>query len=311
MQLAPHPVTLRQLQYIVAVAERASFRRAAEACRVSQPSLSAQIAQVEAALGVQLFERDRRKVTLTQAGKSVVQRARGLLVAADELCEDARTLGDPFAGTRRIGVIPTIGPYLLPEVAPVLRSRYPRLSFVWTEEKTAALLERLAAAEIDGAIVAIGAETADLPHVILGKDAFLFAASPAHPLSKSKRPVKPDDLEGEQVLLLDDGHCFRDQALAYCSRAGAIEGEYRATSLATLVQMAAGGAGVTLLPALALGVENRRKELHLRPFAPRAPARTIALVWRKQSAVAVTLRPLGETLRAAYAEVVGRMPVSG
>jgi LysR family hydrogen peroxide-inducible transcriptional activator len=305
MQLAPHPLTLRQLQYVVAVADRQSFRKAAEACHVAQPSLSAQVAQVEEGLGVQIFERDKRGVALTTAGRVLVERARALLIAADELVESARTLADPFAGTLRVGVIPTIGPYLLPELAPVLRERYPRLSFVWNEDRTAVLVERLGRAELDAAILALESDIGDLPHLVLGKDPFVFAAPPAHPLSASKRPLRPDDLEGERVLLLDDGHCFRDQALSFCARAGAEEAGYRATSLATLVQMAAGGAGVTLLPTLAVGLENRRDALCVRPFAPKAPSRTLALVWRKGSALETTIRAVGETLRSAYATLAG------
>lgn len=303
MQLSPHPVTLRQLQYIVAVADHRSFRRAAELCRVAQPSLSAQIAQVEEALGVVLFERDRRRVLLTEAGRTLVQRARALLIGADELIEEAHRLSDPFSGTLRLGVIPTVGPYLLPEIAHVLRERYPKLTFVWVEEKTAQLLEKLERAEIDCALLALEAEIGDLPRVVLGRDTFLLAAAPSHPLCAEKRLIKPEDLEGQEVMLLDDGHCFREQALAVCAKAGAVETGYRATSLATLVQMVAGGAGVTLLPSLAVPVENRRNELHLRPFAPKAPARTLALAWRRGSALQTTLKPVGETLRAAYASL--------
>jgi LysR family hydrogen peroxide-inducible transcriptional activator len=146
MNLAPHPMTLRQLQYVVAVAERKSFRAAAQDCHVAQPSLSAQIAQVEDALSVRIFERDRRKVVLTSAGQALVARARALLIAADELSEAARQLSDPLSGTLRVGVIPTVGPYLLPEVAPVLRARFPKLNFIWIEDKTAQLIERLKAA---------------------------------------------------------------------------------------------------------------------------------------------------------------------
>jgi LysR family hydrogen peroxide-inducible transcriptional activator len=300
MNLAPHAVTLRQLQYVVAVADRKSFRKASAACGVSQPSLSAQVAQAEEALGVRLFERDRRAVAPTEAGRAVVQRARALLVAVDELFEASRRLGDPFGGTLRVGVIPTVGPYLLAEVAPALRERYPKLTFVWAEEKTKVLLGKLADAELDGAIVALEAEVGDLPRVVLGKDPFVFAAPPGHPLASSKRPLRPEDLEGERVLLLDDGHCFREQALSFCARAGAEEASFRATSLPTLVQMAAGGAGVTLLPAIAVGLENRREALFVRPFAPKAPSRTLALVWRKGSALETSLRAVGETLRATY-----------
>jgi LysR family hydrogen peroxide-inducible transcriptional activator len=303
MQFTPHPVTLRQLQYLVAVADRKSFRQAAEDCHVAQPSLSAQVAQAEEALGVQLFERDRRHVVLTAAGQVLIERARALLVAANALVESARGLTDPFAGMLRVGIIPTIGPYLLPDIAPVLREQYPKLAFVWTEDKTMSLLDKLAHVELDAAIVALEADMGSLPHVVIGKDAFVFAAPRGHRLAASRRPVKPDELEGERVLLLDDGHCFREQALSFCTRAGAEEASYRATSLATLVQIAAGGAGVTLLPSLAVGLENRRDALAVRDFAPKAPGRTLALVWRRGSAREATLKPIGETLRAAYARL--------
>jgi LysR family hydrogen peroxide-inducible transcriptional activator len=306
MRTAPHPFTLRQLQYVAAVAEHASFRKAAEAVRVAQPSLSAQVAQVEDQLGLRLFDRDRRRVLLTAAGEAFLSRARRILLEADELVEAARSLGDPLAGPLRLGVIPTVGPYLLPEVAPALRARYPRISFLWTEDKTASLVGRLGRGELDGALVALEAELGDLPRVVLGRDPFVFAAPPEHPLSSSRRPLDPSDLDGERVLFLDDGHCFRDQALAFCSRSGAEEAGYRATSLATLVQMAAGGAGVTLLPSLALGVENRRHALEVRPFGTRAPYRTLALVWRKGAAVEPALRAVGETLREGYAKLVER-----
>ena len=308
MQLAPHPVTLRQLQYVVAVADRQSFRKAAEACHVAQPSLSAQIAQVEASLEVQIFERDRRGVALTAAGRAVVERARALLIAADELTESARILADPFAGTLRIGIIPTIAPYLLPELAPVLRARYPRLALVWNEDRTRTLVDHLGRAELDAAILALEADIGDLPRLVLGKDPFVFAAAPAHRLASSRRPIAPRELDGEPVLLLDDGHCFRDQALSFCARAGAEEVGYRATSLATLVQMAAGGAGVTLLPTLAVSVENRRDTLCVRRFAGKAPSRTVALVWRKGSALETTIKAVGQTLHDAYRALTARTP---
>jgi LysR family transcriptional regulator, hydrogen peroxide-inducible genes activator len=300
MRRAPHPVTLRQLQYVVAVADRRSFRRAAEDCAVSQPSLSAQIAQAEGALGVRLFERDRRRVLPTAAGAELVERARRLLLAADDLVAAARRLAEPLSGTLRLGVIPTVAPYLLPELAPVLRARFPKLALEWHEHRTSGLVQRLERGELDGAILALEAEVGDVAKVVLGTDPFVLAAAPEHPLARPTRPVSPADLEGERVLLLDDGHCFREQALAVCARAGAEELGFRATSLATLAQMVAGGAGVTLLPAMAIPVENRRAGLRIRPFAPRAPARTIALVWRRGSALEATLRPVGEALRDAY-----------
>lgn len=300
---SPHPVTLRQLQYVLAVAERRSFRKAATDCHVAQPSLSAQVAQVEQALGVMLFERDKRSVALTRAGQALVERARAVLLAADDFVEFARVLSEPFAGSLRVGLIPTIGPYLLPETAPALRARYPKLAFVWVEDKTDTLLERLARGELDGAILALEANVGDLPRVVLGKDVFVFAAPPGHPLASSSRPLKAEELDGESVLLLDDGHCFREQALAFCSRAGAATADYRATSLLTLVQMVAGGAGVTLLPSLALSVENRNRALKVRPFAPKPPFRTLAFVWRRGAALESSLKSVGETLKAVYAKL--------
>lgn len=297
----PHPFTLRQLQYVVAVAEARSFRGAAEVCHVAQPSLSAQIAQVEEALGVVLFERDKRHVALTAAGEALLTRIRPLLLGADELLTSALTLSDPLAGALRLGVIPTLGPYFLPDVAPLLRGEFPRLTFVWVEEKTSLLVERLGAGQLDGAVVALEAEIGDLPHVVLGKDPFLFAAAKTHPLASGKRALRAEELAGERVLLLDDGHCFREQALSFCARVGVEEADYRATSLATLVQMVAGGAGVTLLPKLASGVENRTGALCLRKFAGEAPSRTLALVFRRGAAREVTLRQVGRSMARVYA----------
>lgn len=297
--LSPHPFTLRQLQYVVAVADRKSFRRAAEDCHVAQPSLSAQILAVEDVLGVKLFDRGQR-VALTAAGETFVQRARVLLSAADELTEAARGLADPFAARLRLGVIPTIGPYFLGDAAPALRASFPKLGLVWTEEKTPVLVEKLSRGELDGAILALEADIGDLPHVILGTDRFVLATAPEHPLAKGKGDVRADELENERVLLLDDGHCFRDQVLSFCARAGIEEASYRATSLPTLVQMAAGGAGVTVLPSMAVDVENRHRALAIRPFAPKAPARTIALVWRKKSALEVALSAVGAVLRERF-----------
>ncbi len=306
MRLSPHPVTLRQLQYVVAVADRQSFRKAAEACRVSQPSLSAQLAQVEEVIGARLFERDPRGVRCTAAGERFVSMARALLVQADALIDQAGTLGDPLAGVLRLGVIPTIGPYLLPELAPRLRQCFPKLTFHWQEEKTATLLERMAAGALDGAILARTTELAELPGVSLGEDAFVFAAAEGHPLAGSRRPLRLDELDGQDVLLLDDGHCLRDHALEVCSRRGAHELGYRATSLPTLVQMVAGGAGATLLPTLALEVENRRQSLVVRPFTAPAPSRTIALCWRRSSAREPALQAIGEELQRAFAARVKR-----
>jgi LysR family transcriptional regulator, hydrogen peroxide-inducible genes activator len=306
VKFAPHPVTLRQLQYLVAVFEFNSFRKAAEECHVAQPSLSAQVALAESALGIQLFERDRRKVIATTAGAAFLEQARALLREADSLEEAARRLHNPFEGTVRIGVIPTAGPYLLPEVAPALLARFPKLGVRWVEEKTPVLNELLAHASIDCAILVLDATTEKLPHHVIGVDEFLLAADASNALVSGKRSVHAEELKGEQVLLLDDGHCFREQALSFCSAAGAEEQAYRATSLATLVQMTASGTGVTLLPALSIRVENRHQLLRLRHFSPNPPSRTLALVWRKNSALGLLLETLGEALAAAYRDALAR-----
>lgn len=306
--LATIPVSLRQLQYIVAVADLGGFRRAADACHVSQPSLSAQVAQAEQALGVRLFERNRRRVRVSAAGEPLIVRARAVLVAAGDLTELARQLSDPFAGTLRIGVIPTISPYLLPEIAPALARVYPHLTIVWSEDRTGGLARQAAEGSIDAAILALEADLGPLDHEVLLRDPFLLAVSPDHPLARDRRRARLDDLDGIGVLVLDDGHCFRDQALRLCARAGAREAGFRATSLPTLVQMASAGRGVTLLPSIAVPVENRRSQLVIRRFAPPGPGRTIALAWRRGSALAPSLTRLGASIREALRARRGDAP---
>jgi LysR family transcriptional regulator, hydrogen peroxide-inducible genes activator len=308
MNLAPHPFTLRQLQYAVAVADTLSFHRAAARCRVSQPSLSAQLAQLEDALGVKLFERDRRRVLPTAAGVQLISRAQRLLVEADDLLEEARRVGDPLTGTLRIGVIPTISPYLLPRLTPALRESYPRLTTLWIEDRTDALVRRLGAGELDAAILALEADIGQVDHEVIARDPFVLATPPGHPLGASRKPASPAELKGESVLLLDDGHCFRDQALSFCHRAAAGEMEFRATSLPTLAQMVAAGAGVTLLPLLAVDAEARPADLRVRRFADPAPHRTIALVWRPRSPLSGPLRQLGVAMAQAYPRGGARSP---
>jgi LysR family hydrogen peroxide-inducible transcriptional activator len=300
MNYSPHAFSLRQLQYAVAVADSLSFRKAAELCHVSQPSLSAQLAQLETALGVRLFERDRRGVLATGAGKELIERARGLLLDADELNAAARRVLDPLHGTLRIGVIPTVSPYLLPHVTPALRGEFPKLTAIWIEDKTEALLQRLQTGELDAALLALEAELGDVEHELVATDPFLLATAPDDPLGQRAGAVERSELRDADVLLLDEGHCLREQALSYCSRTKARELEFRATSLATLAQMVASGLGVTLLPALAVATEAERAGLAVRRFAEPAPARTIVLIWRKRSAIDAALRRVAATLRRAW-----------
>jgi LysR family hydrogen peroxide-inducible transcriptional activator len=239
-------------------------------------------------------------VLVTPAGRALLDAARRVLLDADDLLEASRCAGDPLAGSLRIGVIPTVAPYLLPAAAPALRAAHPGLSVIWLEERTPALVQGLHAGALDAALVAVEAALGDVEREVVATDPFLLAAPAGHPLAApAGRPATPGDLREASVLLLEDGHCLRDQALAVCGRARVHELEFRATSLGTLVQMVAGGAGVTLLPALAVQAE-RRAGLVLRPFADPTPHRTLALAWRRRSPLGPALRTLAGTIRGAY-----------
>lgn len=298
--LTPHPFSLRQLQYAVAVAELLSFRKAAERCFVSQPSLSAQLQQMEDTLGVRLFERNQRRVLVTTAGRDLVERARRVLREADDLLAESRRAGDPLTGQLRVGVIPTVSPYLLPSCATALRTAYERLTTIWVEDKTAVLLRGLSQGSLDAALLALTADVEDVEYETVAIDPFVLATGPDDPLGARGSDVRLAELRDAQVLLLDDGHCFREQALAFCTTAKARELEFRATSLPTLAQMVAGGVGVTLLPRLAVATESARAPLQIRPFAKPAPHRTLALLWRKGSPLSLALRQVAQTIRDAY-----------
>jgi LysR family hydrogen peroxide-inducible transcriptional activator len=294
------PFSLRQLQYLVAVAELGGFRKAAEACGIAQPSLSTQIALVEGALGVQIFERSARGVRVSAAGTVVIDRARAVLLAAADLTRAAREQGDPLRGTIRLGVIPTVCPYLLPEIAAPLRRALPDLTVQWVEDKTRALLQQLEAGALDGVIVAVDGRIAHLEQALLGDDPFVLAAAPGHRLAKARGPASTSLLAGATVLLLEDGHCFRDQALALCGAAGAHPADLKATGLSTLVQMVSSGEGVTLLPRLAVPVENRRGQLAVRAFTAPAPMRRLVMAWRTGTALKPSLEAVASAIRKAW-----------
>jgi len=276
-------MNLRDLEYLVALAETRHFGRAAERCHVSQPTLSTQLRKLEEYLGIPLVERQPRRTALTAAGEAVVARARHILRDADDIRSLARASQDPFTGPLKIGLIPTLGPYLLPRVAPKIAKALPKLSLLLHEYQTAVLVERTFAGELDLAILALPAETKGLVTRPLFAEAFLVAMPARHRLAAKKR-VRAADLEGERLLLLEEGHCLRDQALEVCAHAGSEEQGFRATSLETLRQMVAAGLGLTLLPGLAAeGPFASARGLVVRPFAPPSPNRVIGAAWRRST----------------------------
>jgi len=291
-------MNLRDLQYLVAVADVRHFGRAADACGVSQPTLSTQLAKLERELGTNLLERG-RKVMLTPAGEQVVQRARVILDEADGILQVARQAGEPESGTIRLGLFPTLAPYLLPHVVPMLRARFPHVELLLVEEKSEVLLQQLRDGALDAAVLAQPVQDSHLVQEYLFSEDFLLAVPSGHPLASSDESVDVSVLAGEHVLLLDEGHCLRDQALDVCRLAGAQErAGIRATSTETLRQMVAGGVGVTLLPQLAaLPPATMPSGLRLLTFTDPAPQRSLALFWRPSSAQRALLPKVAEVLR--------------
>jgi len=284
-------MNLKDLKYLVALADTGHFGRAAERTFVSQPTLSAQLKKLEEYLGVKLVERQPNNVQLTEVGKQVVVRARRMLGEGDEIIALARNNTDPFAGKLRMALIPTIGPYLLPRVTQKIRKALPHLSLLLYEHQTEPLLKRLRDGEVDLGIVALPTATDGLDARELYKEVFTVALPNGHSLAQ-KSTIKAQDLKGQTLLLLEDGHCLRDQALEVCSRVDIREPEdFRATSLETLRQMVVAGLGITLLPELAVESPfGSQRGLTIRQFAKPAPSRTVGAVWRKSSTRASVIR---------------------
>ena len=291
--------TIRQLEYVVALADQRSFHRAAAACFVTQPALSTQIAAIEGQLGMKLFERVRPAVTLTPAGEEIVRRARVVLGEIDALAAAAVSFTKPLSGPLRLGVIPTVAPFVLPRVLPPLRRRYPELRLFLHEERTPDLVEKIRSGRLDVGLLALEADLGDLETLALCRDRFVVAVPAAHALAK-RSSVTQRDLRGEEVLLLEDGHCLRDQALEVCRSAGATEvGDFRAASLGTLTEMVANGIGVTLLPRLAVAApRSLPREVVIRPFRAPEPYRTIGLAWRRTSPRKRDFQLLGDVIRS-------------
>jgi LysR family hydrogen peroxide-inducible transcriptional activator len=275
---------LKDLRYLAALASTRHFGQAAAACFVSQPTLSAQLRKLEQYLGVQLVERQPRRVLLTEAGAAVAARARQIVASSDEIVRLARDWRDPLAGTLRVATLPTVGPYLLPQVMLRLRKALPRLELLLFEYQTGQMLERLRTGELDLGIIALPAPEAGFESLALYDEAFLLAVPEHHRLA-ARRQVQVGDLGDEALLLLEEGHCLREQALAVCARSRVHEKQdFRATSLETLRQMVAAGAGVTLLPALACrGAYGSAAGMRLVNLVKPVPMRRIGAVWRPSS----------------------------
>jgi LysR family transcriptional regulator, hydrogen peroxide-inducible genes activator len=277
-------MNLKDLKYLVALADTGHFGKAAERSFVSQPTLSAQLKKLEDYLGVKLVERQPKNVQLTEVGKQVVVRARRMLDESDEIIALGRSNTDPFAGKLKVALIPTIGPYLLPRVMQKIRKALPQLGLMLYEYQTDALLKRLRDGELDLGIVALPVLQDGLESRPLYEEAFTVALPTHHPLA-AKPTIKPQDLKGQTLLLLEDGHCLRDQALEVCSRVDVREAEdFRATSLETLRQMVVAGLGITLLPELAVESPfGSQRGMTIRQFSKPTPSRTVGAVWRKST----------------------------
>jgi len=293
-------MNLRDLKYLVALADHKHFGRAAAACFVSQPTLSTQIKKLEDELGVPLVERAPRKVMLTPAGREAASRARSIVAEVEQMKEAARRSQDPEAGTVRLGIFPTLGPYLLPHVVPRIRERFPQLELLLVEEKSDQLLRQLREGRLDAAVLALPIHDDQLHAEFLFEEPFVLAVPEGHALAR-RASLSLDELSEQRLLLLEDGHCLRDQALDVCHLAGALEkSEFQATSLETLRQMVAANVGVTLLPLLAVKPPVARSEnVQLIGFDDeRPPSRRIAMVWRRSSAMGDFLEQLARLFRS-------------
>ena len=289
-------LTLRQLRYLRALAQHRHFGRAADACAVTQPALSMQIRELEKTLGVELVERRPGEIVLTDIGAEVVRRADRLLAAERDLIDFARHRGQPLTGRLQLGVIPTLAPYVLPKILPMLHRRYPELRLELRETQTRLLLEELAGGSLDAAMLALPLDDPEFETLRLFDDPFLLAVPATDPRPETTR-VTPDSIDQARLILLEEGHCLRDQALTYCHdpRRNATMG-LGATSLATVMQMVANGFGITLVPRVAVNVEVRDERIKLLRFTSPEPGRTVGLAWRRTSPRKHDFEALGQLI---------------
>ena len=302
-------VTLRQLRYFDALARHGHFGRAAEACSISQPALSMQIKEMEEALGGMLLERSARQVTLTRFGEELVERVRDILRSVEELGDFARAAHDRFAGRLHIGMIPTVAPYLLPKLIGNLSRTYPELDIQVREALTPRLIQELAEGRLDTAILALPVSEPSLTEVALFSENFLLV----RPREDERTPVPSSEMLREmRLLLLEEGHCFRDQALSFCKKQSSAPREMLdANSLSTLVQMVSAGIGVTLIPEMAVAVETRSASVSVARFKNPQPSRTIGMVWRKTSPLARQLLQISEVVCQSAGKARGRSRPNG
>jgi len=290
--------SLQQLRFLRALAEQCHFGRAAESCAVTQSTLSGGIKELEARLGVKLFERGHRHLMLTPLGKEIATRAQRLLVDAEELVGLARNAREPLSGPLRFGVIPTVGPYVLPSLLPHLGTALPKLKLYVREAPTDVLLDKLAGGELDILLMAIPYQLGDLEVMKITEDPIVVAMPRNHPLGRHK-VVSRDDLAGEQLLLTEDGHCLRSHSLRACRIVDPDRNEvFQATSLRTLVQMVAADFGITLMPQIAVESElASASNVVIRPLSPDKPFRTLVVAWRSTSSRGTEFRMLGNLIR--------------
>ncbi len=293
-------MNLRELEYLVALADERHFHKAAARCFVSQPTLSGQLKKLEQELGVVLVERTNRRVSMTEAGTEIARQARAVLAGVRQIRETAATFEDPMSGELRLGIIPTLAPYLLPLIIPALNRRYAKLKFWLYEYQTRVLLQKLRQAELDLLLLALPVETEEFSRIDLFREPFRLAVRKNHRLVKNKS-LTLADLRGQPMLLLEEGHCLRGQVLDVCSRArAAVQAHFQATSLETLRQMVAEGMGMTLIPELAVPARPARAgQIRYLEFSDPKPARRIGLLYRKGSYRAQCFAAVAETIQAA------------
>jgi LysR family hydrogen peroxide-inducible transcriptional activator len=290
--------SLRQLRFLCALAEQCHFGRAAESCAVTQSTLSGGIKELEVRLGITLFERSHRHVMLTPLGKEIATRAKRLLIDAEELVGLASNAQEPLSGPLRFGVIPTVGPYVLPSLLSHLGIALPKLKLHVREAPTPVLLDKLAGGELDIFLAAVPYELGDVEAMEIAEDPIVVAMPSNHPLGHQKG-VSRDDLAREQLLLIEDGHCLRSHTLQACRIADPVRNEvFQATSLRTLIQMVAAELGITLVPQIAVASElASTRNIVIRPLSPDKPFRTLVLAWRPTSARGAEFRMLGNLIR--------------